>query len=280
MMKFGIAAWGLRETVLEEQLAMARRLGVELLELGIAGHPDDRLQADAGELEIRQVQELFAQSGVTLLCAATGNDFTSEEPEQCFRSLETVKKVLRIADCLGVRFLRIFAGFSPLECVSGERWDIQLECLKKVYAAAENTQVIPVVETHGGVITEKDDSVRHYSSTSTDYNALDRILEEVPEMRLNFDPANLFVVDIDVCAFYRRYQEKIVYMHLKDFVRSGCGFFPAACGKGRMDWMSLLREIKDFQGPVMLEYEIPANVEEGFRESLDFIRRKKASIAH
>lgn len=279
-MKLGIAAWGLRKTALEEQLAMTRRLGVRLLELGIASYPDDRLQADAGEMEIRQVQELFAQSGVTLFCAATGNDFTLEDPEQCFSSLETVKKVFQIAERLGIRFLRIFAGFSPLECVTGKRWDIQLECLKEVYAVAKNTQVVPVVETHGGVITEKDGSVRHYPSTSTDHDALDRLLEAIPEMRLNFDPANLFVLNIDVCAFYRRYQDRIAYMHLKDFIPSGCGFLPAACGKSRMNWEVLLQEIKEFRGPAMLEYEIPENVEEGFRESLDFIRGKKVGIEY
>ena len=35
-MQFGLAAWGLREESLESQLAMAKKLGVDLLEFSIA----------------------------------------------------------------------------------------------------------------------------------------------------------------------------------------------------------------------------------------------------
>ena len=46
-MRYGLAVWGLRFTPLREQLAMTRRLGVDLLELGIAGFRTDLLQADS-----------------------------------------------------------------------------------------------------------------------------------------------------------------------------------------------------------------------------------------
>ena len=42
-MKFGNASWGFRETPLEEQLKLTKRLGLEVLELGIANAPKDMI---------------------------------------------------------------------------------------------------------------------------------------------------------------------------------------------------------------------------------------------
>ncbi len=278
-MNYGLAVWGLRFTPLREQLAMTRRLGLELLELGIAGFRTDLLQADSSGCFTDTVRELFRANSLKPVCAATGNDFTFPKESDTLESLDRTLAALKLADALGIRYLRIFAGFSPVAEVTGERYRLLVDCLNKVYEAAKRTQVIPVVETHGGVEGLADGSVRHFASISTEYETLDRLFNDVPGMRLNYDPANMYLLDKDVCDFYRRYQEKIDYVHLKDFVRKGQGWVPAACGAGKMDWPALLTEMRSFDGPAVLEYEIPADVEQGFSVSLDFLRKAESRIA-
>jgi len=168
---------------------------------------------------------------------------------------------------------------APAAEVTGRRRRLLADCLREVYAAAKDTGVIPVVETHGGVENLPDGSVRHFASVSTECETLDRLLDDVPDMRLNYDPANVFLLGKDICDFYRRYREKIAYMHLKEFIRGGEGWRPAACGAGEMNWSTLINEIKAFSGPVMLEYEVPSDVENGFEASLKFLQQEGSKIA-
>ena len=150
-MNYGLAAWGLRLTPLRDQLAMTKRLGVRHLELGIAGFRNDLLQADSKSCAVGTVRDLFLSANLEPSCAATGNDFTLEMETDVRQSLDQTLAALKLADMLGIRYLRIFAGFSPVAEVTRKRYDLLTECLKKVYEAAKETQVLPVVETHGGV---------------------------------------------------------------------------------------------------------------------------------
>ena len=77
-MRIGNAAWGLRETPLEEQLKITSAMGLDLLELSIAGYGKDFLQLDADQAKISKVKELFRQYKVALECGCTGNDFTGD----------------------------------------------------------------------------------------------------------------------------------------------------------------------------------------------------------
>lgn len=278
MMRYGLAAWGLRLTPLREQLAMTKRLGVDLLELGINGFTNDLLQADSADCAVETVKDLFQKAGLVPLTAATGNDFTCESEADTLATLKNTLSALKIADKLGIRYLRIFAGFAPVESVTGKRYSLLTDCLKKVYETAAETQVLPVVETHGGVEVLPDGSVKHIPSISTEDETLDKLLHEIPAMQLNFDPANLFVLGKDITAFYKRYQEKIAYVHLKEFVPSGLGWRPSACGAGTMEWTPLLTEMRSFTGPALLEYEIPTDVEEGFSDSLQFLKAKENTL--
>jgi len=107
-MQFGNASWGFRETPLEKQLEITSDMGLETLELGIANAPND-LPLDVTDKELENVKKLFKKYNVKLLCAATGNDFTEGNDGDT----DKIKRVTDICAFLGVKYLRIFAGFSP-----------------------------------------------------------------------------------------------------------------------------------------------------------------------
>ena len=189
-MIFGNASWGFRETPLEKQLEITSGMGLEVLELGIANAPVD-LPLDVSDEELENVKELYKKYNVKLLCASTGNDFTNGVSDD----VDKIKTVVDICAKLGVKYLRIFAGFSPVEEVVGDRWQTMIDCLNTVYAYANGKNVVLTVETHGGV-SDFGDGVEHFYSTSSEPETLLKMIAEVPDIRMNYDPANLYAVGI------------------------------------------------------------------------------------
>ena len=273
-MILGNAAWGFRETPLEEQLEITRSMGLKLLELSIAGHPNDRLQLDAFPAQIVAVKKLFKEYNVKLGCFAAGNDFTLKNAAECFTQLENVKKVIDICNRLGGGYLRIFAGFEPVEEIVGDRWRTMIECLTATAKYCRGKNVIPVIETHGGVRNYAD-GVVHYHSTSSQPDMLCRMLDELPRsVKVNFDPANLYAVGVKHPEkVYLRIKKRVAYLHLKDFISipDTAHLRPAACGESDMDWPALMSALHGYEGPALFEYENVEDIADGCKRSLKFI---------
>ncbi len=269
-MRFGNASWGFRETPLEEQLKITKNMGLTVLELGIANAPND-IPLDVNQDGIREIRRLYQAYGIELLCAATGNDFTNGNTAD----VQKIQRVIDICLALGIKILRIFAGFSHGEEVVGARWDTMIQGLVECAEYAKKQGVTLAIETHGGV-DGFEDGVKHFHSTTTIPELLDKLLAEVPEnVMLNFDPANLNAVGVtDVVGMYKKWQSRIVAIHLKDFATLPSGHLrPAACGEGTIDWRALMQAVDGFDGPLLFEYENVEDVADGLMRCLDCIRQ-------
>ena len=269
-MEYGNAAWGLRDTPLEDQLKLTADMGLELLELSIANYDRDFLQADADDAQIGEVKNQFLRHGIRLECGCTGNDFTGDDvPEQ----IEKVRRVMDISGKLGLRYLRIFAGFRSDRDVYGERFDRMTSALITVAEYGRRRNVLPVVETHGGV-TVNGSVLVHSASPTTRVDFWREILRT--GVGINYDPANLAAAGaVDPVAFYPLFRDSISYVHLKDFRDVPGGVIPAACGEGRLDWPRLMSALAAYNGPALLEYELTDDIEDGLCRSLAFLRQFK-----
>lgn len=275
-MIIGNAAWGFRETPLEKQLEITRDMGLDLLELQIAGHENDFLQLNASDRDIFKVKRLFRQYNVKLLCASTGNDFTSADEKECIKSMENVKKVIDISQKLGIKNLRIFAGFSPVEEVIGKRWGFMVKMLNEVLKYGQEHNVLPAIETHGGV-EEYLDGIRHFDSTTTVNEKLGKLISELEyPAGIVFDPANLGAVGMDadeIVSLYQEFLPKISYFHLKDFALNTSGALkPCACGEGKLNWSTIWQALKDSPCPGVIEYELTEDIEDGLKRSMEHCR--------
>lgn len=267
-MNFGSASWGFREEPLEKQLQITKELGLSTLELGIANAPKD-LPLDISDAELADVKALYAKYGIELTCAATGNDFTNGNMDDVAK----IKRVIDICETLGVKYLRIFAGFSPVAEVTGAKWDTMIAALQEVYAYADT--VIPVVETHGGV-NGFDDGVEHFASTTTDVECLQKMIAAIPELKINYDPANLYAVGVkNPDTVYQQIKDHVCYVHLKDFATVPGGHLrPSACGESDMDWTPILASIKNEDYPMLFEYENTEDIRDGLERSYDYIKKE------
>lgn len=270
-MKFGNAAWGFRELELEEQLKITSGMGLKIHELGIANAETD-IKTDASDAELESVRALYEKYGIGLLCAATGNDFTCGNSDD----VEKIKRVTDMCAVLGVKYLRIFAGFSHKEEVTGERWKTMVESLNRCAEHTKKKNVTLVVETHGGVDGFDGGEVEHFNSVTTCADTLKRLLDELDEsIMFNYDPANLYAVGhSDPSEVYELLRGRVAYVHLKDFKTMPSGHKkPAACGESGMDWKKIAAGLKDFDGPLLFEYEIPSDLEDGLRRSYEFAKK-------
>lgn len=271
---FGTASWGFRERELKEQLACVRRLGLGIHELDIENAPGD-LPADADEEQLAEVRRLYESYGIRLFCAATGNDFTLAEELQVGEKVEKVKKVIAACGKMGVRYLRIFAGFSPYGEVTDIRWERMINALNETAECAKGVGVVLCVETHGGVL-EHSDGVEHFASVTTDYDCLKRLLAEADSsLRFVYDPANLYAAGVkEPEKNLELLRGRISCIHCKEFAVNERGHLkPAACGDTGMDWAAALKGFERFEGPVLMEYEKTEDVEEGCRRSVEFLEK-------
>ncbi|MBO5308598.1 MAG: sugar phosphate isomerase/epimerase [Lentisphaeria bacterium] len=267
-MQYGLAAWGLREEPLESQLAITSGFGLDLLEFSIANYDKDALQLGCSDAEIDNVKNLFARYGVKLECGCTGNDFTGDDVDA---QVVKVKAVIDIAAKLGLKILRIFVGFTSDSQVYGERFDKMIAALKSVNDYAAPKGVTLCVETHGGVTCMENGALLHFHSPSTRVDMWKKIA--ATGVSMTYDPANLSGVGMPAPGeFYKEFKAIIPYMHLKDFKDVPGGEAPAACGEGRLDWKRLWNDLKGYDGPAMIEYEVVEDVKDGMKRSLDFIK--------
>ncbi len=267
-MRLGLAAWGLRETPLSQQLEMCGRLGVDALELSIGNGSGDPLQPDSDAAAAIRVSRQFAAAGVTPEYGCTGNDFTGDDvPEQ----LERLRRVIAVAAESGVRRLRIFGGFASDSAMTGSRFRRMCDALASAADFAAGLEIRLAVETHGGVRADSG-ALIHFASATTRADWWNDILAAGVEMV--YDPANLAAAGAaDPVAFYRRFKPAVSHVHLKDFRDVPGGVAPAACGEGRLDWPQLMAGLQDCAGTALIEYELPDDVESGMRRSLDFLER-------
>ena len=264
MEQIGSAAWGFRTLALEQQLALSAKLGFVTHELGIA-NADTDIPADASQETVDRVKKLYEDYGLSLECAATGNDFTGDDaPAQ----LEKVKTVIGLCGKLGVKKLRIFSGFTPVSQMTEDAWLQAAACLRAADVWAAQQGVTLCVETHGGVEGGQT-GVRHIRSSSTQVEDLKRLLEGT-EIRIVYDPANLNAVGEDIGAFLDAFGDRIGYVHLKDFAPVGEGWLrPCALGEGFAPWEPLKTKLLALNVPLLMEYENTEDLERGLVTSLN-----------
>lgn len=270
-MKLGNAAWGLREMTFKEQLALTKRMGLTILEVGIANAPLD-ISLEISKKELDRIAAEAADSGIELLCGATGDDFMQNGA----KDLDKVKRVIDICQYLKIKYLRIFAGFTPMEEQTEENYRYMAAALREVCVYAEEKNVIPAMETHGSVVAWEE-GVQHKNTVTTDINALGRLLEALPDnLTLCFDPANLYAVGMEKPEeLFLRFRERIGYVHLKDFVKAKNGLWkPSWCGAGTMDWTSLLTAMADYHGAALFEYENTEDVEAGLQKCMQYVKAR------
>jgi len=261
-MKVACAAWGFREMGLREFFRAARGLGIEFVEVNCSGSVPKHLMPSSSVEEARGASELARSEGVRVVAIAAGNDFTLAEEERWRGEVERVKRVVDLAEAAGAEVVRVFAGWAK---EPGE--EVMRRAARGIREVAEYAApkgILVAVEINGGI-----------TATGELCAKLLEMAGDLPNLGLNYDPANFAHVGEDPLRALEAVGERVVYCHLKD-VRPGPEGRPEYCalGEGEIDWAPIFDRLKGFyRGYLAIEYERAEDVVEGTRRSLENLRK-------
>ena len=262
MMKIACAAWGFREMGLDEFFRAAKALGIGFVEVNCSGSVPKHLSPTASLDEARRMAELASSLGVKVVALAAGNDFTVADEGRWREQVEAVKRVVDLAEAAGAEVVRIFAGWAKE--ATDDAFERAARGIREVGEYAAGKGIMDAVENHGGI-----------TATGEMCAKLLDMAGDLPNVGLNYDPANFAHCGEDPLRALMAVGERVVYCHLKD-VRRGPSGEPEYCalGEGEIDWGPIFERLRRFyRGYLAIEYERAEDVMEGTRRSLENLRK-------
>jgi len=143
------------------------------------------------------------------------------------------KAVIEYAHDAGVKIICTHSG-------KGRESDVMLENF---------SSMVDEAAAHGVTIA-LENSPLHAVSTLEDVLS---VTEAIPNLRLNFDPANFNLSGVDAVNAAKSLADKIVHVHAKDSIKP---FSFPPIGKGEVLWPALINELKkSYEGYLVVEFE-------------------------
>lgn len=253
---------------------IASRFGFKYLEFGIGGGQTGRLPEQPTDEEIKQFRSLATQYDIQTPFCCIENDFTLADHQDHQRMVEKVLSQIRTASDCGATHVRLFAGFTPLDEMTDERWQRMIKAFELCDSLCQELDLLIAIETHGALRENEEGSVSHTHTVTTQRQGLERLLRELPRrVGINYDPGNIKAADPDNAGLHLDLlNSRINYCHLKDWHRKGSGWQACAIGDDDLDYRPIF-EAMLFDGVYLIEYEPLDDPEDGIRRSLNYLRK-------
>ncbi len=271
-MKIGCGEWGFRDLPMDEHFRLCGKFGFKTMEFGIGGGKTGRLAEEMSDEDVSAFLDLGRKYGIRTPFACIENDFTLPPAEHKPMLARTLSSI-RLAARLGATHVRLFAGFTSAAQMTEPLWKQMIAAFAEADALCKQLGLVISIETHGR-ITVRDGAACHEHTVTTDRAALARLVKELPpRVGFNYDPGNIKAAapaDRRLCLDL--INDRINYCHLKDWRRQGAGWEAVAIGDDDLDYAPLFAQMK-FSGVYLIEYEPTADVEDGLRRSLAYLKK-------
>lgn len=198
---------------------------VSLLENGLQGleirNVDGVNVADITEEKAYEVKKKIDDAGLTVW--SIGSPIGKIGIKDADEHVEKFKHVLKIADILGAKNIRLFSlhindGRKPDECK-----DEVIAFLKKLVELAKGYDVTLCHENEKGI----------YGDTPEKCLQIHKL---VPEIKAIFDPANYIQCGVDTVKAWEMIKPYVKYLHIKDAFSDG-NVVPAGKGIGKIPFI-------------------------------------------
>ncbi|HBY97508.1 MAG TPA: hypothetical protein DEP84_26800 [Chloroflexi bacterium] len=207
-----------------------------------------------------EAAETLAGYGVRIVCVNATAKWRPMLEDDPSKSQAQINRCINLATETGAKYVIHYPGFNA-------RWDFKetrdqyRRRLEPCLELAAETGITLLLENHFDLRNEdphKRDPVREPDLTALFMSALD-----APQVRINYDPGNLYCAGIEPWPYaYRTLKDFIVYAHLKGIGRFSEGIYgsirdsetlsdshtgtyiPVAIGDGGINYWSLLQEME------------------------------------
>jgi len=269
MFKIGLAAWSLGKTItigdLERQLALAREIGVEGVQLWAVDYDSaascvldpDRCDAKCRKEVLDLVKSFELEiSGFCAQLSGSRGLGGLDDPQGLEKRVEKTKKALELASFMDCPVVTTHPGRIP-EDQRDEAYKIIRESISEIAGYAEEVGACFAIET--GMEPP---------------NVLRAFIEDVGSeaLRVNYDPANLLRYGVEsVVEGVKELGRWIVHTHAKDHnPKTG----RATVGEGLVPWKRYLKELKNqgYNGWLALEDETGIDVVNSLKKGRNFLQ--------
>jgi sugar phosphate isomerase/epimerase len=223
---------------------------------------------------------------ISMLCYSP--DFTRPTTEERNEEVKKQQEIIRIADKLGVKFVRTLSGQKRPDLNTDEAISWVVECIKRCLPEAEKYGINLVMENH------YKDSFWIYSEFAQKMELFLRIVEQIdsPWFGVQYDPSNSIVAGEDPLVLLDHVAKRVKTMHASDrYIESGyCteevlaysgkeGYHPAlkhgVVGKGLNDYPAMMKKLAAVGFDGWISIEDGMNGFDEMRESIDFLKKMR-----
>jgi sugar phosphate isomerase/epimerase len=253
------AAWGWREVEIPEYFHWVANQGIRSVEVNAHPQAAKHLLDSANDESVAKIATWAEEAGVDIICIAARNDFTIPDEIALEKEIQRVQRFIDIAKQLKAKFVRLLSGGHRNDNVPPEVFTRLHYAFNQIGDYAEEHGIKITIENHGG-------------PTATGQRVA-KIMEGIksPVVGANYDPANFLNQGTDPLMALRYILPWVNYSHWKDVTWADGRPQFCAFGKGEIVWEPIIKELLNagYRGYWGVEYEEPADVQHGTKESLN-----------
>lgn len=293
-MKLGYLSAILPEYSFDQVVDYAAQLGLRAVELACwpMGKATRRYAGvthiDADCYDKAAIQEKLAETGIEISGLGYYPNPLDPDKEQSELAVAHIKKLLKVAEDLGVPVLNTFIGRDPRATLS-ESFDAFQKIWPDIIKEAEDRGITVCIENCPMYFTTDEEPCgKNLACTPAIWQEMFSRIDS-KNFALNYDPSHMIIMQMDYTLPIYQFAEKIRHIHIKDVQfypekYNQVGFFapplayhtPKLPGLGDIDWGKFVSALNDigYKGAAILEIEDRA-YEETLQDRLDSIRLSK-----
>ncbi len=237
-MKFTFTTLAYPHLKIEEVVGRARRFGLDAIELRVA---DDGIHLKPHYPIDRRYLRIIEESGINVVSIAGYARFSSVLDEERKKNEDLLKILILMAEELGAKVVRVYAGKFPDDVESSIRRIS--EGLNRLADYSHQHSVDIALETHDEL---------------TRLEILLKLFEKLdPKIKILYDVANMIMVGEKHEEVFPHIAEKIVHVHIKDFIIVEGKRVFVRPGRGIVPICRVLSDLrsKNYRGYISVEWE-------------------------
>jgi len=249
-MQVAFSTLGCPGSSLEQIAACAKNFGYDAVELRV--HEDgEHLTPNVSRDDAERAAKLFADQNTPIFSLSGYSKFVAENPKDIAAGAQLLDKLLDLAQIMGAKYVRTFAGDLPSSVDRDTAADKAAEALRPLADKAAKLKIKIALETHD-----------HWTSGANVMEIVRRV-ENRDGLGVLYDVFNCFSKEDESWAVtMQKIRKHIAYVHVKDAYPTtapdgSTQFVYTMLGAGELPWSKILARLKreGFDGPLSFEWE-------------------------
>lgn len=245
-MRIAFSTLGCPGWSLEQIAATAKTNGYDSVELRV-NDDGEHFKPSCSTKDLEKARAIFEQQGVSIFSLSGYSKFVFAEKKEVEANQQLLGRLLEIAEVLGAKYVRSFAGELPDGMDLNRAAETVSEALKPLAETAAKKKLRIALETHD-----------HWTSGAKIMEIVDRV-DNSDGLGILYDVFNAYHSGRESWAVtLQKIRRHVAYVHIKDAYQSKDGKWEyVMLGAGDLPWAKIFQRLKreGFDGTLSFEWE-------------------------